>query len=424
MFITLKCNKDNISVEQASASTAQGTRPRHAACNECRVKKLKCSGDKGGCAGCLLNKLECTYHPHGRGSNGVTRRSRKHYQGLGPGTYHTHTRPPSAESRDPPTPRSSTSSSATSIELDLALLPWPAHEFSSLETTDNLLDAFWKESSGSMEDRLGESACHTFHETHAGRDLYLDHGELSPSEQVLQLHTNDALTALSSNMFGDPSLSLTFSDLEHPQTDSSSMPIQPPSEAEIISGAEPPGTASSNASGGSCPCMTDALNILDELEARKMETSPSVTHSVSGKLSINKSTLSQCNRVIECPTCRYRPGCALLFILICRDLVFQFQQLLSADLSPQGRQSGPISPIESRKDALGHYSIDTSEEKLQVLYALAIVRGKSLAGFLGRLKRLVCSQSGETSRREKIESIQNWHRSLMGRLMQMSYGQM
>lgn len=41
MFITLKRNQDKLSVEQSAASTAQGTRPRHAACTECRVKKVR-----------------------------------------------------------------------------------------------------------------------------------------------------------------------------------------------------------------------------------------------------------------------------------------------------------------------------------------------------------------------------------------------
>ncbi|KAK7180882.1 nmrA-like family protein [Paraphaeosphaeria sporulosa] len=423
MFITLKCNKDSISVEQSSASTAQGTRPRHAACYECRVKKLKCSGDKGGCAGCLSNKLECTYNPPRRVYNSATRRSRRRSQAQSLGTYSMHTRPPSARSRDPSTPRLSTSSSTTSIELDLDRLSWPKHTFPAPETTENFLDAFWKQISASSEDRLREGASPLFPTTDAGHDL-LDPAEFSPSEEILHSNSNDALTALSSDLFGDPSLSLAFSNPGHPHTDASSMLMQPASELDTISGAKTQGTALSNASGGSCRCMTDALTILDELEARKMETSPYVTHTVSGILSANKSALWQCDRVIECPTCPYRPGCVLLLILICRNLVFQFQQLISAELSSQGRQSPPISPSDSRTDALGQYSIDTSEEQLQVLYALAMVRGKSLSRFLGRLKSLVCFQSGATSHREKIESIENWHRSLMGRLKQMSYGYM
>lgn len=234
---------------------------------------------------------------------------------------------------------------------------------------------------------------------------------------------NDALIAFSSDLFGDPSLSLAFSDPGHPYTDSSNMLIPNTNETDTITSTEPPETASSDAGGGGCCCMTDALIILDELEARKMETSPFVTHTISGTLSANKNALSQCNKMIDCPTCRFRPGCGLLLILICRSLVFRFQQLLSDELSPQGRQSPRASPLDSRTDALGQYSIDTSEEQLQVLYALAIVRGRSLAGFLEKLKSLVCFQSGATSHREKIESIENWHRGLMSRLKQMSYGQ-
>ncbi|KAF2446027.1 hypothetical protein P171DRAFT_278207 [Karstenula rhodostoma CBS 690.94] len=416
MFITLKCNKDNMSVEEASASTASGTRPRHAACNECRVKKLKCSGERFGCAGCLSNKLTCTYHPPNRGSNGATRRSRRQSQAQSPGTFGAHKRPPSTGSRCPPTPRPSTSSSTGSIEIDLDRLQRPSHIFVSPGTTEGFLDTFWEGSPTSLEDRWGASACSIFPDTDAGNDLFLDHADFSPSERSLHAHINGAHTAFSSDLFGDPSLSLVFSNPEPPLADSSGMLLP---LADTITGSEPPLTASDHGDGGSCRCMTDALAILDELEARKAELSPCVTHTVSGTLSANKSALSQCNRIIECPKCRNRPGCALLLILICRNLVFQFQQVLSGELNPKGRHN----PLNNGTDALGQYSIDTSEEHLQVLYALAIVRGRSLSVFLEKLKSLVCFQSGATSHREKIERIEDWHRGLMGRLKQMSYGQ-
>jgi hypothetical protein len=226
---------------------------------------------------------------------------------------------------------------------------------------------------------------------------------------------------MSSDLFGDPSLSFAFPELTHQHPSPASMLLPLSSEANTMSIPKPQGTASSNAGDVSCRCMTDALAILDKLEIRKTELSPCVTHSVSGTLSTNKSALLRCNKVIECTSCQCRPGCALLLILICRNLVLQFQELLFRELNTHDRQSPPTGPLDNSTTALGQYLIDTSEEQLQVLYALAIVQGRSLALFLKKLKSLVCFQSGATSHGQKIESMESWHCSLMGRLKQMCY---
>jgi hypothetical protein len=241
-------------------------------------------------------------------------------------------------------------------------------------------------------------------------------------DDTLQTHANDALTVLPWEPFGEANISLAFPDSTHQHTDASAMLLESSNEAEPTSATSLADMESSNTDDGNCRCMTDALIILDKLETKTSESSLGVTHTVSGTLSFNKTALLQCNKVIECPTCQYRPGCALLLILICRNLVFQFHQVLSSDLNPVSRQSSPIKSLDGDTAALGQYSIDTSEEQLQVLWALAIVQGRSLALFVDNLKSLVCLQPGAVSHQEKIESVENWHRNLMDRLKQMSYG--
>lgn len=171
----------------------------------------------------------------------------------------------------------------------------------------------------------------------------------------------------------------------------------------------------------SCRCMTEALVILDRIETQKTEDSSSHL----GMLTINKNAVSQCTRVLECLSCQSRPGCALLLILICRNLVSQFQQLLFGDwdASTSPDNPSPAGSINSDRSAsLGQYSIDTSEEQRQVLHALSIVRGRNLAIFLDRLKRFVGNQ-GRASHMEKVGRIEIWHRSSMERLRQLSYEQ-
>jgi hypothetical protein len=190
MFITLKCNNDKLSIEQASASTARGTRPRHAACTECRVKKvrvlcyhvqtnntksnqLKCSGDRDGCTGCLSSNLECTYRPTSRENNGTVKRSRTNSHAQSPGVQ---TSPPSTGSKSPPMPRISTSSATGSTEP----LSWPTQTFTSTEEAKGFLDTFWKGFTASLEQPVGKSACSIFPDP--DHELFFDYASFPSSE--------------------------------------------------------------------------------------------------------------------------------------------------------------------------------------------------------------------------------------------------
>ena len=47
--------------ESATTADGNGSTKRHAACDECRKRKLKCSGDVTGCTRCVKNSLVCVY---------------------------------------------------------------------------------------------------------------------------------------------------------------------------------------------------------------------------------------------------------------------------------------------------------------------------------------------------------------------------
>ncbi|KAL9618624.1 MAG: hypothetical protein Q9160_006665 [Pyrenula sp. 1 TL-2023] len=64
MFATLQVNHDSNSIEEV------GTIANRLACLHCRSKKLKCTGEKEGCARCKSRDIQCEYLeiPHGKGS--------------------------------------------------------------------------------------------------------------------------------------------------------------------------------------------------------------------------------------------------------------------------------------------------------------------------------------------------------------------
>ncbi|KAJ6131752.1 hypothetical protein N7471_006967 [Penicillium samsonianum] len=64
MFGTFRYNKQTKNHEHVEISTANGVEARgytSVACDYCRFRKLKCSGEKGGCDRCLAASNTCTY---------------------------------------------------------------------------------------------------------------------------------------------------------------------------------------------------------------------------------------------------------------------------------------------------------------------------------------------------------------------------
>lgn len=187
---------------------------------------------------------------------------------------------------------------------------------------------------------------------------------------------------------------------------------------------------SSDAEGiSACNCMDNALIVLDKLEIQKVATFQSAANTIDGILSSNKSAIAQCSPMLDCLRCCCIPSCIMLLILICRNLVSQFQRILPflhgqqysglVDRNPAESDKLAFDSLRGRQASLGNYRIDTSEEWMQMLHALAIVRGRSLAMFLDRLKSTISYQNW-IGHRGIIEEIESQHRSTMTSLQKRS----
>ena len=158
------------------------------------------------------------------------------------------------------------------------------------------------------------------------------------------------------------------------------------------------GNASDVHKGSGCDCIVDVLAILDKLEIQQVATLQYTRHMIDGILSTNKIAVAQSSAMLDCLTCRSIPGCAMLLTLVCRNLVSQFQRVLSFVSSqynvianPHSHQSErlPSDLINGRPASLGNYCIDSLEEWIQMLHTLVTFRGRSLAVFLDKLKAVM-----------------------------------
>ncbi|KAJ5297945.1 hypothetical protein PENANT_c012G04603 [Penicillium antarcticum] len=67
-----------------SDNQATSDQKRHAACDECRKRKLKCSGELSGCARCLKQSLHCNYSSQKQMGRPPKKRARTDDEGLEP----------------------------------------------------------------------------------------------------------------------------------------------------------------------------------------------------------------------------------------------------------------------------------------------------------------------------------------------------
>ncbi|KAI0179443.1 hypothetical protein GGR52DRAFT_570326 [Hypoxylon sp. FL1284] len=465
MFVTLRCNKDGMSVENVPTSAEDGTRPRHSACNSCRVKKLKCSGDRNICSACAASKTKCTYSPSASQAIKARRESRR--SGRGSSISSTRAQPLATASGDSETTPTTNVGSAARLPRQQPPPPPP------IRAASPMVSALPTPSPTGTGTEAG---------TEAGDDLLLDAPEVAYDDEMFQnpswtpgslIHMSGILDGTSAVIPGDHEgyLSLGQQDVSvngdattedfalaggsaesdatppwllgiqmdetlahEPQYASPRQPPQPLLDAEKNVAAAAATTA--------CACLLDAIATLERLEvlgAQDVETS---TTTVDGMLSLNKSAIATCNSMLDCPSCRCLSSHVMLLILISRGLVLQFERLqavfsssssssLLSPLSPAAndKSSWPgaddpcqrpyAAPGAERNTSLGTYSVDTSEEWKSMLHALAVIQGRSLRSFLERV-RSATSYRSWAAHQSILEVIEPRHRSAMISLQQLN----
>ncbi|RFU27495.1 hypothetical protein B7463_g8848, partial [Scytalidium lignicola] len=316
--------------------TGRDTQPSRLACVACRMKKLKCTGERAGCQRCLTKDIACQYTVHrtrDRGPSNVKR----------PAPRNTSNNQRSAEQ---------SSQKAGADELaepvpECATSPSHSTRSGPMETgsiTDFNLDQDLLQSSAFLMD--------------------CDQGELNEEESLAQFVESSKLTHDESWVFDlnkdlwSAQLSSMFDSDTSRQLPSflSETLVAPLKETQAIQEA---GTHLANSnladftiSNGStttmneeprplpdqpfCQCIPCALNIYEKLMINSYTRASDSVWSVNEVLYSLKIATAQCLNMMDCPSCSTNSPLISLIASVCEKLILQFEKVINsyADCSP------------------------------------------------------------------------------------------
>jgi hypothetical protein len=91
---------------------------------------------------------------------------------------------------------------------------------------------------------------------------------------------------------------------------------------------------------GKCECITKALLLLEEIAIEEIQLD---TKNVPNWLKVNKSAISQCKKMLECPTCTTMSYFIALMIMIFHKVMLSYEQMLVI-LTAQFNKLNPENP--------------------------------------------------------------------------------
>ncbi|KAI0113595.1 hypothetical protein GGR51DRAFT_19032 [Nemania sp. FL0031] len=423
MFVTLRCSKDGLFVRDAPTVPEDGNKPRHIACFNCRLRKLKCSGDRKACSACISSKTRCTY-PSETSQKIKTRRdshktlcrlSKSPSEVLSITTEASPTGAPWSpeESRQQPTPDCAPSPTLLPYFLAHQELAPDAYQTSCfdgqptmLNWSPELLPLMNGEFSGSADVLTDDISWYSSLPKQDGNPGSSISGSsklvrvpLDPSPAVSS--STEQVNAYETDENNDPNASSELTIRPTPPNPKPSDSSEQRSDSSIDV-ADKPG----------CTCLTNVVAILEKLEIYSTQGGQISFSRMGDTLSLSKNAMARCNRMLDCTTCRSSSSAIMILLLIGRHLVSQFDQLsecsfsrdVSLDTPLDTSQATQREPGMEKNTWLGDYSVDTPEEWKEMLLALANIQIKSLGSFLRRMRAAV--------------SCTNWttHQTILGRI--------
>ena len=381
MFVTLRRNEDSLSIERKDCS------PSHQACETCRAKKMRCSGQRNGCHRCLNRGLSCEYpllvHQRGHKRRRMNSRGTPDTSPLDGHVIMSGTTEMAHHTLTP-------SSKGSSQDLDLHAVPRLAPgdlDIANVPATTS----------------IREPGCHTS----AISELFCDFvGPYAPTTLQSKLSMDDMCTSISATA-GDAQSQASVSCLPFKTPGSSPSAAQrPPSIAErpVIK---------------SCRCVSFMLSLL---EASEIEGDRLALGTIDRFLRLNKHGLAQINRVLDCQECCSNSELVMLIIIICRTMVSQHERMYEIlvhqyeKLKVLERQTRPSTTRADRVDraevssgtpnapvttmgivALNDYEVDAFEEPC-VFGGLATMQQRALLRFMAQLRQLCVKLDWHTHR--------------------------
>ncbi|KAI9879765.1 MAG: hypothetical protein M1830_007207 [Pleopsidium flavum] len=406
MFATLRCNKEALCVERSTHPPFQGQGQQHSACNNCRAKKLKCTGEKNDCDRCRTKGIQCVYVEPAHSKGAKRRRSNQS----------------SAGNTSTPSSSSVSASSAASAELltDVSVVradqapatgaingPHSAKEHTNAANTPtehrvpvddvgnfdlgitsdfiSLLETSAPNiGGGGQEDEMTFISCST---AELNEDSRLSFSDLTTLEPVVEdyldfdfeIESNQRLNG-TGNVMDDTCSYLSdfnydFSVLPSPihmpspiqstLVDPSASPAQihqlnqarlrqdspplptadsdvPGSLALVYDHDDVTSRSSSTTSSYSSPSCPCMHTALGILENLEVKNSRLNLYAIDHVLCFKKRALAQCNAMLDCRNCNTLSGFMMLLVVICEKMVVSFERLATSCREQQEQHRTPL----------------------------------------------------------------------------------
>ncbi|KAH7150991.1 hypothetical protein DER46DRAFT_538399 [Fusarium sp. MPI-SDFR-AT-0072] len=389
MFGTLQFNHSANAgptfVERADGATfsALGNNVlQHTACDQCRQKKLRCTGRKTGCERCKACSTECTYTEL-FGSN-VRRKDRKRMARQN-------------DAAQSPSPEQQSESDAPHSTVVVNSRNSPSVSVQGGNSSDEIdsnssVDPLANDVSHPMDATLLEDAAMSSN-TSGDEFVFFD---LDPS--TFDLPKSNSLPDFHWSPYSIPGISSPRS-------------TQPDTFSLLDSRSATATTATRmlghpiNVSSSACTgrCLKVMKSLLEELETRMHDLRPC---KADVALSFQKQSCIQCTQVVRCKSCYTDPDAMLFLTMICDKLIMLNKKILWYMREGAGVEQQLL---------VGEYEVDQTEEWGSMLQLLTVVQLRKIKALVDDIERSPAIE-GRHAQLIMLKSVKQQVIALLGRI--------
>ncbi|KAK4210843.1 hypothetical protein QBC37DRAFT_428089 [Rhypophila decipiens] len=436
MFGTLRLNPSDagpIFVERAdgAAFSALGNNvPQHTACDQCRQKKLRCTGRKSGCDRCKANSIDCTYTQIFPGNG--RRRERKR-----PASQHCHSRSRSASAPSPSPEQTDEVDAGTHESIVVASsrksksppVTRPSNSTPPPVTTAGDNNATGSSKTTSDPTGLGQEISTSFleeqhhYDGHNGGshtwdaefnlfDMDAAMGTRTGFDQITG-NSNPTLAAFHWSPYADPALAGVSSPragLNAHQMDTFlDGPISASSHTSTATTcvlANHAGGGNGVVANGNCctgHCLQLMKSLLEEVDGCVHDMGPC---QVDAALSYQKRACMQCSQIMLCKSCYVDPDCMMFLTMICDKLIMLNKKILWYTMEGTTVQR----PLYA-----GEYEMDQLDEWGGMVQHLSGVQLRKIKTLVEDIEASPGIE-GKHAQRIMLKSVKNQVAALLGRI--------
>ncbi|KAG5792788.1 hypothetical protein H9Q69_008146 [Fusarium xylarioides] len=354
---------------------------QHTACDQCRQKKLRCTGRKTGCERCKACSTECTYTQL-FGSN-VRRKDRKRTVRQNDAAAQSQS-PVSEQQSESDTTQSTiavTDRNSPSVSVQGGNSGDEKGSNSSVDPLVNPLDATLLEDAAMSSNTSGDEFVFF--------DLDPSTFDLPDSNSLPDFHWSPySIPGIPSPRSTQPD---TFNFLDP-------RPSTATTATRMVS--NPIHVSNSTCAGR---CLKVMKSLLEELETRMHDLKPC---KADVALSFQKQSCIQCTQVVRCKSCYTDPDAMLFLAMICEKLIMLNKKILwytreGADLEQQLR--------------VGGYDVDQTEEWGSMLQLLTVVQLQKIKALVDDIERSPAIE-GRHAQLIMLKSVKQQVIALLGRI--------